>query len=75
MLRFSRYKVSLPLTIMLDDHVWGDNVREPFYAVAVPCLSRDDPMAALAQLVEHRIRNAGVVGSNPIGGTTLYEGF
>jgi len=25
--------------------------------------------AALAQLVEHRIRNAGVVGSNPIGGT------
>ncbi len=26
--------------------------------------------AALAQLVEHRIRNAGVVGSNPIGGTT-----
>ena len=28
------------------------------------------PYAALAQLVEHRIRNAGVVGSNPIGGTT-----
>ena len=27
------------------------------------------PHAALAQLVEHRIRNAGVVGSNPIGGT------
>ena len=27
------------------------------------------PIAALAQLVEHRIRNAGVVGSNPIGGT------
>jgi hypothetical protein len=27
--------------------------------------------AALAQLVEHRIRNAGVVGSNPIGGTIL----
>lgn len=26
-------------------------------------------IAALAQLVEHRIRNAGVVGSNPIGGT------
>jgi hypothetical protein len=26
-------------------------------------------VAALAQLVEHRIRNAGVVGSNPIGGT------
>jgi hypothetical protein len=25
--------------------------------------------AALAQLVEHRIRNAGVVGSNPISGT------
>ncbi len=27
--------------------------------------------AALAQLVEHRIRNAGAVGSNPIGGTML----
>ncbi len=27
--------------------------------------------AALAQLVEHRIRNAGAVGSNPIGGTIL----
>ena len=27
--------------------------------------------AALAQLVEHRIRNAGVVGSNPIRGTTI----
>ena len=29
----------------------------------------ETPHAALAQLVEHRIRNAGVVGSNPIGGT------
>ena len=29
--------------------------------------------AALAQLVEHRIRNAGVVGSNPIGGTTTFS--
>ena len=28
------------------------------------------PGAAVAQLVEHRIRNAGVVGSNPIRGTT-----
>ncbi len=28
--------------------------------------------AALAQLVEHRIRNAGVVGSNPIGGTIFH---
>ena len=27
-------------------------------------------IAALAQLVEHRIRNAGVVGSNPISGTS-----
>ena len=27
------------------------------------------PDAALAQLVEHIIRNDGVVGSNPIGGT------
>jgi hypothetical protein len=31
--------------------------------------SAEAPYAALAQLVEHRIRNAGVVGSNPIGGT------
>ena len=31
----------------------------------------DENSAALAQLVEHRIRNAGVVGSNPIGGTSL----
>jgi hypothetical protein len=30
---------------------------------------RNKPNAALAQLVEHRIRNAGVVGSNPISGT------
>ena len=30
-----------------------------------------EQVAALAQLVEHRIRNAGVVGSNPIGGTIL----
>jgi hypothetical protein len=27
--------------------------------------------AVVAQLVEHRIRNAGVVGSNPINGTSL----
>ena len=34
----------------------------------------ETPHAALAQLVEHRIRNAGVVGSNPIGGTIfLYK--
>ena len=26
--------------------------------------------AALAQLVEHRIRNAGVTGSSPVSGTT-----
>ncbi len=26
--------------------------------------------AALAQLVEHRIRNAGVTGSSPVGGTS-----
>ncbi len=31
------------------------------------------PYAALAQLVEHRIRNAGVVGSNPIGGTIYFN--
>jgi hypothetical protein len=31
------------------------------------------PIAALAQLVEHRIRNAGVVGSNPIGGTIFFN--
>jgi hypothetical protein len=29
------------------------------------------PHAALAQLVEHRIRNAGVTGSSPVGGTIL----
>ncbi len=29
-------------------------------------------IAALAQLVEHRIRNAGVVGSNPISGTICH---
>ena len=34
---------------------------------ALPAVMPDK--AALAQLVEHRIRNAGVVGSNPIGGT------
>jgi hypothetical protein len=31
--------------------------------------------AALAQLVEHRIRNAGVRGSNPLSGTSLINGF
>ncbi len=31
----------------------------------------DKDIAALAQLVEHIIRNDGVVGSNPIGGTTF----
>jgi hypothetical protein len=29
------------------------------------------PDAAVAQPVEHRIRNAGVVGSNPIRGTSF----
>ena len=29
------------------------------------------PLAAVAQSVEHRIRNAGVGGSNPFGGTTF----
>ena len=29
--------------------------------------------AALAQSVEHRIRTAGVVGSNPIGGTIFFN--
>ena len=28
--------------------------------------------AALAQLVEHRIRNAGVTGSSPVSGTTFF---
>ena len=35
----------------------------------------ETPHAALAQLVEHRIRNAGVVGSNPIGGTIISINF
>jgi hypothetical protein len=30
-----------------------------------------DPVAAVAQLVEHRIRNAGVRGSNPFRGTKI----
>lgn len=30
---------------------------------------RPAPGAALAQLVEHRIRNAGVTGSSPVSGT------
>ena len=30
--------------------------------------------AALAQLVEHRIRNAGVRGSNPLSGTISFSG-
>ena len=29
--------------------------------------------AALAQLVEHRIRNAGVTGSSPVSGTILQK--
>ena len=29
--------------------------------------------AALAQLVEHRIRNAGVRGSNPLSGTITFR--
>jgi hypothetical protein len=29
--------------------------------------------AALAQLVEHIIRNDGVRGSNPLSGTTLFK--
>ena len=33
-------------------------------------VGRINDNAALAQLVEHRIRNAGVVGSNPTGGTS-----
>ncbi len=39
---------------------------------------RNEPMpirfidAALAQLVEHRIRNAGARGSNPLSGTTHF---
>ena len=32
-------------------------------------------MAALAQLVEHRIRNAGVAGSSPASGTTVFPQF
>ena len=37
-------------------------------------VGRINDNAALAQLVEHRIRNAGVVGSNPTGGTSpLYK--
>ena len=34
-------------------------------------VSEAPDLAAVAQLVEHRIRNAGVGGSNPFGGTTF----
>jgi hypothetical protein len=34
-----------------------------------PALCYATRQAALAQLVEHRIRNAGVTGSSPVGGT------
>lgn len=41
---------------------------------AAPSGLRAPWLAALAQLVEHRIRNAGVTGSSPVGGTiTLYS--
>jgi hypothetical protein len=35
-----------------------------------PLLAMAPPRAALAQLVEHLIRNEGVGGSNPSSGTT-----
>src|SRR5258708_4943545 len=41
----------------------------PFPLNANLATSRID--AAVAQLVEHRIRNAGVGGSNPFGGTSI----
>ena len=31
------------------------------------------PVAALAQLVEHRIRNAGATGSSPVSGTIFHR--
>jgi hypothetical protein len=42
----------------------------PTCLVHAPLLSAPTH-AALAQLVEHRIRNAGVTGSSPVGGTIV----
>jgi hypothetical protein len=43
---------------------------KPACAPKKPLLVAPHRQAALAQLVEHRIRNAGVTGSSPVGGTT-----
>jgi hypothetical protein len=42
---------------------------DPSLIIAPPCRADGRVQAALAQLVEHRIRNAGVTGSSPVGGT------
>ena len=34
----------------------------------------DGPVAGVAQLVEHLIRNEGVVGSSPVTGTRIIQG-
>lgn len=43
--------------------------------LSAPPRRRFGARAALAQLVEHRIRNAGVTGSSPVGGTTPFQPF
>jgi hypothetical protein len=47
----------------------GEVVKKGWEIGLIP--ANGHAIAALAQLVEHRIRNAGVVGSNPIGGTII----
>ena len=47
--------------------------RENPLLCAAPSTGDIRRRAALAQLVEHRIRNAGVTGSSPVSGTTLQK--
>ncbi len=41
------------------------------YETRLPPIPMDAPVAAIAQLVEHLIRNEGVGGSNPSCGTNF----
>ena len=69
---FSGKTVSEPLSI------FGEPIRKHPLGLAcgrliarVGALSQPSGQAALAQLVEHIIRNDGVVGSSPPSGTTF----
>jgi hypothetical protein len=48
---------------------WRPRAGAALFTAEKDCYTASE--AAVAQLVEHRIRNAGVVGSNPICGTTV----